>query len=450
MRQRQVFVAGGLLVMAAGGLVALAQQNPASDTLKGAAAFGDWQQDKPGVRRIITAQDVPPPAPAEGTANFSQTVPRPDGARPAVPDGFTAEVLATGLKTPRVVRTAPNGDLFVAETGANQVRVFRLSDGKPDPAEGRVFVEGLHQPFGLAFYPTGANPQWLYIGNTDSLVRVPYKSGDLKATAAPETLVSGIPTRGHSTRDLAVSPDGKRIFMSVGSQSNVGENMTQPPAVGVEEWARTHALGAAWGPEERRADVLAFDPDGKNEKVFAAGLRNCAGLAIQPGSGDLWCVVNERDMLGNNLPFEYATHVQEGRFYGWPWYYIGNHEDPRRKGERPDLAGKVTVPDVLMQAHSAPLGITFNTADGLGPRYKGGAFVALHGSWNRATRTGYKVVYLPFANGKPTGEYEDFLTGFVTSDKQVWGRPVGVAIAADGSLIVTEDANGTIWRVTRR
>jgi glucose/arabinose dehydrogenase len=226
--------------------------------------------------------------------------------------------------------------------------------------------------------------------------------------------------------------------------------MTQPPAGGLDAWKTEHALGAAWGPEERRGDVLAFDPDGKNEKVFATGLRNCAGLALQPGAGALWCVVNERDMLGNNLPFEYATSVKEGAFYGWPWYYIGNHEDPRRKGERPDLADKVTVPDVLMQAHSAPLGITFNTGDGLGAKYKGGAFVALHGSWNRATRTGYKVVYLPFTNGTPTGEYEDFMTGFVTTDKQVWGRPVGVAIASDGSLIVTEDANGTIWRVARK
>jgi glucose/arabinose dehydrogenase len=449
MRHIRAVRSGAFLSLALGAYV-LAQQGTSPAALKGAAAFGDWQQDKPGLKRHITAQDIPPPATAEGTANFSQSVPRPAGAAPSVPEGFTAEVIGTGLKTPRVVRTAPNGDLFVAETGANQVRVFRLVAGKPQPAEGSVFVDGLNRPFGLAFYPSGANPQWLYIGNTDGLVRVPYKTGDLKASAAPQTLVSGIPSRGHSTRDVAVSADGTRIFFSVGSESNVAENMTQPPAGGAEAWGRTHPLGAAWGAEERRADVLSFDPEGKNEKVFATGLRNCAGITVQPGTGALWCVVNERDMLGNNLPFEYATSVREGAFYGWPWYYIGNHEDPRRKGERPDLADKVTVPDVLMQAHSAPLQITFYTADAFGPWYKGGAFVALHGSWNRATRTGYKVVYLPFANGKPTGEYEDFLTGFVTSDKQVWGRPVGVATAADGSLIVTEDANGTIWRVTRR
>ena len=434
-------------VLAVGvGSYALAQQ---SQPLKGSAAFGDWHADKPGLRRLITAQDIPPPATSEATANFSRSVARPEGANPSVPDGFTAELIASGLKTPRVVRTAPNGDLFVAETGANQVRVFRLTGGKPAAPGGEVFVSGLHQPFGLAFYPNGASPQWLYIGNTDSLVRVPYKNGDLKATAAPITLVSGIPTGGHSTRDVAVSPDNKRIYVSVGSESNVADNMGAAPG-GVEAWAKAHALGATWGTEARRADVLSFDPDGRNEQVFATGLRNCAGLTVQPGAGSLWCVVNERDALGNNLPFEYATSVREGAFYGWPWYYIGNHEDPRRKGERPDLAGRVTTPDVLMQAHSAPLGIVFNTRDGLGPDYRGGAFVALHGSWNRASRTGYKVVYLPFANGKPTGEYEDFLIGFVASDTQVWGRPVGVAIAADGSLIVTEDANGTIWRVARK
>jgi glucose/arabinose dehydrogenase len=439
-------VRNGALLALACGAYALAQQAGTPEVLKGAAAFGDWQQDKPGLRRLITAQDIPPPAASEGVANFSQAVPRPDAAKPAVPDGFTIELVAAGFKTPRVVRTAPNGDLFVAETGANQVRVFRLVDGKSQSPDGSVFLSGLKQPFGLAFYPNGANPQWLYIGNTDSLVRVPYKNGDLKATAAPETIVSGIPTGGHSTRDVVVSPDNKRIFVSVGSESNVADGLGQPPG-GVESWATSHAPGATWGSEGRRADVLAFDPDGRNEKVFATGLRNCAGLTIQPATGDLWCVVNERDMLGNNLPFEYATSVREGAFYGWPWYYIGNHEDPRRKGERPDLAAKVTVPDVLMQAHSAPLQIAFYTADAFGPAYKGGAFVTLHGSWNRATRTGYKVVFLPFANGKPTGEYEDFLIGFVSSAKQVWGRPVGVAVASDGSLIVTEDANGTIWRV---
>ena len=189
-------------------------------------------------------------------------------------------------------------------------------------------------------------------------------------------------------------------------------------------------------------------PDGKNEKIYATGLRNCSGMAIQPDNGALWCVVNERDGLGDNVPFDYATSVKEGGFYGWPWYYIGGNEEPRRKGERPDLASEVTVPDVLFQGHSAPLSIAFYNDDAFPAEYRGNAFVALHGSWNRSGRTGYKVVMLPFKDGKPTGEYKDFMTGFVLSDNEVWGRPVGIAVAKDGSLLVSEDGNGTIWRVS--
>jgi glucose/arabinose dehydrogenase len=218
----------------------------------------------------------------------------------------------------------------------------------------------------------------------------------------------------------------------------------------MEQWKATRPLGAAWDTEERRADVLTFDPDGKNEKVFATGLRNCSGLTIQPATGQLWCVVNERDLLGEETPFEYATSVRDGAFYGWPWYYIGGHEDPRHKGERPDLNDKVTVPDVLMQAHTAPLQITFYEGAMFPADYKGSAFVTMHGSWNRGQRAGYKVVRLLFANGKPTGEVEDFMTGFVVSDRAVWGRPVGLAVAKDGSLFVSEDGSGTIWRVSRR
>jgi glucose/arabinose dehydrogenase len=212
--------------------------------------------------------------------------------------------------------------------------------------------------------------------------------------------------------------------------------------------ARHPPLGALWGNEENRAAVLAFDPDGGNERIAATGLRNCSGMTVQPATGALWCAVNERDGLGDNVPFDYATSVKEGAFYGWPWYYIGSHEDPRHANARRDLAGHVTVPDVLFQAHSAPLGISFYDGSQFPAEFKGDAFVTLHGSWNRGTRTGYKVVRLIFENGKPTGEYEDFMTGFVVSDEQVWGRPVGVATAKDGSLIVSEDGSGTLWRVT--
>lgn len=291
------------------------------------------------------------------------------------------------------------------------------------------------------------------------MVRFPYKNGDLEATAKAEPIVERIPATHHWTRDIVVAPDGNRLFFSVGSGSNAAQDMFPAPARtlypqpriidSLAQWVRLKPLGAAWDTEELRANVLSFDPNGKNMKIVATGLRNCAGITIQPVTTQLWCVTNERDELGDNTPFEYATHVVDGAFYGWPWYYIGAHQDPRHPGERPDLKDKVTVPDVLMQPHSAPLQIVFYQGNTFPAEYNGSAFVAMHGSWNRGKRTGYKVVRLLFdANGKPTGEYEDFMTGFVISDAQVWGTPVGVAVANDGSLFVTEDANGTIWRVS--
>jgi glucose/arabinose dehydrogenase len=254
--------------------------------------------------------------------------------------------------------------------------------------------------------------------------------------------------RGHWTRDIVFSSDGKTMFVSVGSGSNVAESMPKAPSAGIAAFQAAHPIGATWGAEENRADVLAFDPDGGAMRIFAAGIRNCSGLTVQPETSALWCAVNERDILGNDLPPDYVTHVGEGEFYGWPWYYIGAHEDPRHKQERPDLANKIVIPDVLIQPHSAPLGITFYEAGQFPPEYKGDAFVALHGSWNRAKRTGYKVVRLLFKDGKPTGEYEDFLVGLVADDASVWGRPVDVAVARDGSLLVTDDGGDVIWRVT--
>ena len=224
------------------------------------------------------------------------------------------------------------------------------------------------------------------------------------------------------------------MFVSVGSRSNDAER----------------SIGALWDSEEGRADVLVFTPEGKEERIFAAGLRNCVGMAVQPATGDLWCSTNERDGLGDDLPPDYVTRVHEGAFYGWPWFYIGGNEDPRHSSERPDLRGRVTVPDVLLQPHSAPLGIAFYDGAQFPAEYRGDAFTALHGSWNRAKRTGYKVVRILLKDGRPTGEYEDFLTGFVVNDSRVWGRPVGVAVAHDGALLVSEDGNGTIWRVSYR
>ncbi|MBZ9677991.1 PQQ-dependent sugar dehydrogenase [Mesorhizobium sp. ES1-1] len=429
---------------------AFAADQPA---LKGAAAFGDWRADKPGVRRLIRPEDLPKPYVTQSASNGAGLADMPAGAKPHLPPGFSAELIASGIANPRVVRIAPNGDLFVADSDANQIRVYRLAKGGAKPVEDGIFAGDLNQPYGIAFYPPGNDPQWVYVANSDSVVRYAYREGALRAYGAPETVIENIPSNHHWTRDIVFSPDGKTLFLSVGSGSNVAEDMDKEPEGGIEAWASSKPLGATWGSEDGRADVLAFDPDGKNGRILATGLRNCSGMTVQPVTGALWCVVNERDALGDNVPSEYATTVKEGAFYGWPWYYVGNNEDPRHKGERPDLAGKATIPDVLMQAHSAPLGIAFYDRDlpggsGFPLEYRGDAFVTLHGSWNRGNRTGYKVVRLLFRDGKPTGEYEDFITGFVISKGEVWGRPVGVAVASDGALILTEDGNGTIWRVT--
>ena len=443
--------AAAIVMLAGAGAVRAAAEDGSGTLLKGKAAFGSWQQDKPGLRRLIKPQDLPPVG--KSTPNFSEVAPMPPGAKPRVPPGFLVEMVASGYAGPRAIRVAPNGDLFFADSASNTIHVLRVPSGTASPTKNEVFASGLTQPFGIAFYPLGPNPEWVYVANSDGVVRFPYKNGDLIATGKPEQIVGHIPWVHHWTRDIAFTPDGKRLLLSVGSGSNVALDMFPEPEVkgGLQAWIKSEPLGAAWDTEERRADVLSYDPDGKNEEILATGLRNCAGITIQPATGLPWCVVNERDELGDNTPFEYATAVKDSSFYGWPWYYIGSNEDPRHKGARPDLKGKVTVPDVLMQAHSAPLQIVFYEGNDFPASYKGSAFVALHGSWNRAERTGYKVVRLLFDNaGKPTGEYEDFLTGFVISDKQVWGRPVGVAVAKDGSLFVTEDSNGTIWRVSHQ
>jgi len=238
------------------------------------------------------------------------------------------------------------------------------------------------------------------------------------------------------------------MYLSVGSGSNVAEDMEKLSGDALQDWQSSHPLGATWGRETDRADVLAFDPQGKRIGIFATGIRNCVGMAIDPSNGTLWCSTNERDGLGNNLPPDYITRVRDGAFYGWPWYYIGANEDPRHKDERPDLKDKITVPDVLIQAHSASLEMTFYTATQFPADYRGNIFAAEHGSWNRAIRTGYKVIRVIVKDGVPTGEYDDFATGFVVNDAEVWGRPVGVAVDKDGALLVSEDASGTVWRIT--
>ena len=420
-----------------------------AQTRTGAAAFGDFTQDAPGVRRHIAPGDLPPPFASEIKANFSSVAAPPAGALPRVPAGFKVELFGQ-LKKPRVIRVAPNGDVFVAQTAVGQVSVLRAADGAAIPSETAVFASGLSGPYGIAFYPVGPDPQFVYIANSGSVIRFPYRNGDMKARGPAEVVIPEIPSGGsHSTRDIAFSPDGARLFISVGSASNIAETMGKEDTAQIEAAAKARGFGAAWGEEAWRADVLVTSPDGKaGLKSFANGIRNCAGMAVEPQTRDLWCVTNERDSLGDNLPPDYATRVRQGAFYGWPWYYIGNHEEPRLKGERPDLATKIVTPDVLIQPHSAPLQINFYAGLQVPADYRGSAFVTLHGSWNRANRTGYKVIRVILQDGQPTGEYEDFLTGLVTADGAVWGRPVGVATAHDGALLVGDDGNGNIWRIS--
>ena len=414
----------------------------------------DWQRQAPGVHHHFIEEELPAPFATISAGNGPRVIRAPEGAALSVPKGFTVKIFAEGLHNPRILRTAPNGDIFIAETGRNRIRVLRAADGAEAPTANQIFAEGLDRPFGIAFYPPGNQPEWVYVANNNSVVRFPYHNGDLQAAGGPQIVVPKLAdsTGGHTTRDVVFSRDGKRMFISVGSGSNLGDGMTNKSPEDIQAWEAANGIGATWGAETHRAQILTTDPEGQAPlRAFATGIRNGVGLAINPETGDLWVSTNERDGLGDNLVPDYVTRVREGGFYGWPWYYTGNHEDPRRKGERPDLAGKAIVPDVLEQAHSASLEITFYSAtNGVAvfpSEYRGDAFVALHGSWNRNTRTGYKVARVRLQHGVPTGEYEDFVTGFVADERSVWGRPVGVAVAHDGALLFTEDGNGTLWRV---
>jgi glucose/arabinose dehydrogenase len=395
------------------------------------AAYGDWSTDAPGVRRRITPRDMPAPKATRSAANFSHVVARPPGALPRVPPGFRVAEFAGGFNEPRIIVTAPNGDIFVAESRANRIRILRDADGDGNPELNEVFVAGLNKPFGIAFFPPGPEPKFIYIGNTDGVVRFPYANGQTKASGPPQPIAS-VPAGGllagggHWTRDVIFSADGRHMFVSIGSHSNNDDS----------------------AGEARRARILAFDPDGKNERVYASGLRNAVGMAIEPATGALWATCNERDGLGDDLPPDFVTRVKQGGFYGWPWFYIGPNADPKHAGKHPESAERVGVPDVLIQPHSAPLGLAFYNGKTFPAEYHGQAFVALHGSWNRAKRTGYKVVRIPIKDGKATGEYIDFMVGLVAADGDVWGRPVGVTTTKDGALLVTDDGGNRIWRIS--
>jgi len=429
-KPRWMIIAGFMLAAAAWIMQAAGEKVDARNLLSGQAAFLDYRSLKPGTFRKITAADLPKPFATSSSSNAPTTVSRPADAWPQAPAGFKVELYATGLDMPRQIRVAPNGDFFVAESQLGQIKVFRGRDKDGKPEQVSVFATSLRRPFGVAFYPPGSSPQWVYVGNTDSVVRFPYKSGDLKAGGAAEVIVPSLPPGGgHWTRDVVFSLDGKRMFVAVGSGSNVDD-------------PDTHS------GELHRANILEYTPEGKFVGVYASGIRNPVGLGVNPQTGDLWCSVNERDALGDNLVPDYVTHVQQGGFYGWPWYYIGGHQDPRHAGKHPELKDKVLVPDVLLQPHNASLGLTFYEGTQFPSEYRGDLFAAEHGSWNRSTRTGYEVIRVPLDGGHAGEAFEDFLTGFVTADGKVWGRPVGVAVAKDGALLVTDDGSRSIWRVS--
>ncbi|HET8745391.1 MAG TPA: PQQ-dependent sugar dehydrogenase, partial [Ramlibacter sp.] len=398
------------------------------DLRTGTAALADWRSDAPGVRRVIKPSDLPPATmtgsdPEASVGNNIKVVAPPEGALPKVPDGFAVQVFASGFRQPRTLRVAPNGDIFLSESEAGRVLVFPANATGP-AAQPQVFAEGLERPYGIAFVPP-ANPRYVYVGAANQVVRYPYRNGDTKAGGPAQVIVGNIPTKRHWTRDLAVSRDGKRLFLAVGSSSNLGLGLTEMKPEELRRFEQTHGRGAAWGDEENRAVVRVFDPDGKTIRNYATGLRNCSGLAMQPGTDNLWCVVNERDHIGPLLAPDYMARVQDGAFYGWPWYYIGSNEDPARKGQRPDLKGKVRVPEVLIQAHSSALAAAFYDRSAFPAEYRGDAFVALHGSHSRPERTGYKVIRVRMQGGKPTGEYQDFMTGFLVDNDSAWGRPAG-------------------------
>ena len=406
-------------------------QDKASNAPPSQGPFTDYRYEKPGAIHHITANDLPVPFATKSATNGPNVVDRPANALPIAPPGFKVELFATGFNEPRAMTTAPNGDIFVAESHGGKITVLRGigNDGKAQQKS--AFASGLKQPYGIAFYPPGPNPQYVYVGDTDAVVRFAYKNGDLKASGGPEKIVD-LPGGGyHWTRDLVFSQDGKRLFVGVGSDSNIDDPDTHPK-------------------EKNTADILVMDPDGKNMRVYASGIRNAGGgLAINPKNGELWMSANERDGLGNNLVPDYISHVQEGGFYGWPYFYIGGNPEPRLKGAHPELKSKVIVPDVLLQAHNASLQLAFYEGKQFPAEYQGDIFSSQHGSWNRDPRVGYEVIRVPLhQSGKATGEYEDFLTGFVLPNGQVWGRPVGVTVMTDGSLLVSDDGSNSVWRVS--
>ncbi|HUR82881.1 MAG TPA: PQQ-dependent sugar dehydrogenase [Thermoanaerobaculia bacterium] len=361
----------------------------------------------------VRADQLAPPYHTQSAGNPPNVVKRPANAQLVVPPGFRIDLWADDFQDPRNMILAPNGDVFVADSAAGRIVVLR-GDKR------WVFADELNRPFGLAFLGNQ-----LFVGTEDAIVRFEYAAGQTQSRGEP-VRVTSLPAGGHATRNILFNREGTKMYVAVGSASNVSDETDQP----------------------LRAAITEYNVDGSGKRTFASGLRNPIGLAWNGNA--LWTTVNERDGLGDDLVPDYATEVRDGAFYGWPFSYIGKNVDPRREGEHPELVGRAIAPSVLIESHSAPIMMAFYDGAMFPERYRGGAFVALHGSWNRSLRTGYKVVHIPFRDGKPSGGYDDFVTGWAPNpaNDEVWGRPAGLLVLRDGSLLISDDGAGVIWRVT--
>jgi glucose/arabinose dehydrogenase len=364
---------------------------------------------------------LPPPFATKSAGNPPEEEKPPKGFLPTVPAGFQINIFASDFKEPRWLTVAPNGDIFLADTHGGAIYILRDPGHTGGAQQRETFLSGLDEPFGIVFHDN-----YIYVGDTNAVLRYKFDPQTSKRLGEAEKLMD-LPRGGHSTRALMFSPDGNHLFVSVGSKSNVD----------IEK-------------DSRRAAITICDPDGKNARLYATGLRNPVGLALEPTTGQLWTTVNERDGLGDDLPPDYFTSVKDGGFYGWPYSYIGDNVDPRVNPQKPELVSRAIIPDVLLGSHRAPLQFAFYTGKQFPASYQGGAFIAEHGSWNRSTRAGYQVAFVPFKDGQPSGDPQPFLTGLVPDPTKgnVNGRPVGVTVAPDGSLLVSDDGAQVVYRIT--
>jgi len=441
-----------LLVIAISVSVGCGQQGTAQVQRSGSSATKGPASPRSAGTDSEVSRTLPPPTDTSQVVKFPVVVGWPEGRTPMAPEGFRVTRFAGGFDYPRWLYVLPNGDLLVSEARSrvrsnytpeqrrmrlaarfvgespNRITLLRDAEGDGTPEVRETFISGLNQPFGMLLVGNT-----FYVANTDGLVRYPYQQGQARITAPGEEILD-LPADGynnHWVRNVIARPDGSRLYVSVGSGTNVDEERRDEK-------------------DPRRAAILEVNPDGSEMRVFASGLRNPIGMGWEPQTGALWTAVNERDGIGDDLVPDYLTSVREGAFYGWPYSYFGQNQDPRKRGQRPDLVARAVAPDLPLGAHTASIGLLFYRGTAFPEQFRGGAFIGQHGSWNRTTFSGYKVVFVPFRDGRPVRPIDDFLTGFIANEQtsEVYGRPAGLAMLPDGSLLVADDAGGTIWRVS--